>query len=620
MEPTHLGLDDELINLVKGIMEEGLEESISIEDYSLEEIQDYMVSEDFEQLDELSKKTLGAYATKAAHQFADNKTQAQQEYDRGVSMQLHGLGNDKMRDDFAKKNFANSKGYMDKSIKRRRGLEKAIGKLTKESVELVENDLHTLFKHEKAAGYHPSTGESHYARKVGNKIHVAAHDDDNGHYTATFHINSKGGGDYEGNPNSEHKSKAEAIAAVNKRAGVKEEVEPIDELSKGTLSSYVNKAAQSARIHGIMQGDFNSKSKNARKPGTKQSWSKMKSDAQNTGWKRQDGIKTAVSKLAKEEVEEIDELSKGTLGSYVNKASKDTMMKGRDALGHDRDAKETEYKARIHQAVNGGSDSDAIRSANDSRDKSFDSGLKARSRLAGISKAVGKLTKEEVEPIDELSKGTLGSYVKKAAVDAANSADVGGQRIGSGASGSWDSYKKAIRRHKNINKAVDKLTKEEVEEIDEVSKELLGRYITKSSLKAAGHAYKASDDKSGKHIDKTFKRLDGIKVAAKKLTKEEVEEIEALAAKHGLSEAVIEESAELSRGAKNALAQAASHKSGSEEYHKWMAVHHSHAARSGKLADQAHHSIEAEHHFNNVAADNKAGEDFHNGDSHHWNA
>ena len=108
--------------------------------------------------------------------------------------------------------------------------------------------------------------------------------------------------------------------------------------------------------------------------------------------------------------------------------------------------------------------------------------------------------------------------------------DVGGQRIGSGASGSWDSYKKAIRRHKNINKAVDKLTKEEVEEIDEVSKELLGRYITKSSLKAAGSAYRAGQEYVGGNnpkgslelTSKTFKRLDGIKVAAKKLTKEEL--------------------------------------------------------------------------------------------------
>jgi hypothetical protein len=77
------------------------------------------------------------------------------------------------------------------------------------------------------------------------------------------------------------------------------------------------------------------------------------------------------------------------------------------------------------------------------------------------------------------------------------------------------------------------LKKEEVEEIDEVSKGLLGRYITKASLKAAGHAYKArdtssNDNKSGEHIDKTFKRLDGIKTAVSKLAKEEVEELDEL--------------------------------------------------------------------------------------------
>jgi hypothetical protein len=39
-------------------------EELSLEDYSLEEIQDFMMSEDFEQLDELSKKTLGSYVKK----------------------------------------------------------------------------------------------------------------------------------------------------------------------------------------------------------------------------------------------------------------------------------------------------------------------------------------------------------------------------------------------------------------------------------------------------------------------------------------------------------------------------------------------------------------------------
>lgn len=42
-----------------------VKESFDIEDYSVEELEDFMMSEEFEQLDELSKKTLGSYVKKA---------------------------------------------------------------------------------------------------------------------------------------------------------------------------------------------------------------------------------------------------------------------------------------------------------------------------------------------------------------------------------------------------------------------------------------------------------------------------------------------------------------------------------------------------------------------------
>jgi len=42
------------------------EEQLNLEDYSLEELQEFMVSEEFEQLDELSKSTLGSYVNKAS--------------------------------------------------------------------------------------------------------------------------------------------------------------------------------------------------------------------------------------------------------------------------------------------------------------------------------------------------------------------------------------------------------------------------------------------------------------------------------------------------------------------------------------------------------------------------
>jgi hypothetical protein len=43
----------------------GMDEEFDLSDYSLEELEDFMVSEDYESIDELSKKTLGSYVKKA---------------------------------------------------------------------------------------------------------------------------------------------------------------------------------------------------------------------------------------------------------------------------------------------------------------------------------------------------------------------------------------------------------------------------------------------------------------------------------------------------------------------------------------------------------------------------
>ena len=44
------------------------EEQLNLEDYSLEELEEFMVSEDFEQLDELSKGTVRSYLKKSKEQ------------------------------------------------------------------------------------------------------------------------------------------------------------------------------------------------------------------------------------------------------------------------------------------------------------------------------------------------------------------------------------------------------------------------------------------------------------------------------------------------------------------------------------------------------------------------
>ena len=65
-------LEDMRVSVAQGMfateqaIEETVEEELTLEDYSVEEIQEFMQTEDFEQLDELSKKTLGSYINRAA--------------------------------------------------------------------------------------------------------------------------------------------------------------------------------------------------------------------------------------------------------------------------------------------------------------------------------------------------------------------------------------------------------------------------------------------------------------------------------------------------------------------------------------------------------------------------
>lgn len=85
-----------------------------------------------------------------------------------------------------------------------------------------------------------------------------------------------------------------------------EEFDQLDELSKGTLGSYVNKAAKEARINGMISRDFENSAERKRNPGMKAAASSLKDKYQKKAWKREDGIKTAVGKLTKEQVEEIE--------------------------------------------------------------------------------------------------------------------------------------------------------------------------------------------------------------------------------------------------------------------------------------------------------------------------
>jgi hypothetical protein len=98
-------------------------------------------------------------------------------------------------------------------------------------------------------------------------------------------------------------------------------------------------------------------------------------------------LKKAPWDTKKEEVEELDELKKSTLGSYVRKASVDAYRRGQDTEYHTaaRDATDNYGAKRRHAEL-----TDKARA-------------KASNRITGIEKATRKLANEEVK-INEVSE------------------------------------------------------------------------------------------------------------------------------------------------------------------------------------------------------------------------
>ena len=68
-------LDQKRDELLKQMQEEimSLGEDLTLEDFSVEELEEYMVSEEFEQLDEVSKETLKSYIKKASVNYGTQR-------------------------------------------------------------------------------------------------------------------------------------------------------------------------------------------------------------------------------------------------------------------------------------------------------------------------------------------------------------------------------------------------------------------------------------------------------------------------------------------------------------------------------------------------------------------
>jgi hypothetical protein len=133
--------------------------------------------------------------------------------------------------------------------------------------------------------------------------------------------------------NKDMKSTARALKTIEKAKKTNEEVEELDEVSKGTLGRYINKAKDSIDTASYRQGH-----KEAHGSSSKPLEKKLS--------KRHKGIETAVNKLTKEEqdfidslndadIEQIDEISKGAALKYLSANKKDD-AKARETGDYDR--------------------------------------------------------------------------------------------------------------------------------------------------------------------------------------------------------------------------------------------------------------------------------------------
>lgn len=183
----------------------------------------------------------------------------------------------------------------------------------------------------------------------------------------------------------------------NQLKKVDEEAEQIDELSKKTLTNYVDKAVTSVHNSGFRSGEKYAKRDMA---GT--------ADHAVKSLKRQTNIVKAARKLAKEEVEQIDELSVKTHLSYERKSVGDQIDRS-----HVKDRKNPgDWKPRERYTKD---------QARKIKNRSDGEMLSYAKRGAGINQKAKVLAQEETE-LNELTYTKLKSYEKKGSAQVADSA------------------------------------------------------------------------------------------------------------------------------------------------------------------------------------------------------
>jgi predicted transcriptional regulator len=286
-----------------------------------------------------------------------------------------------------------------------------------------------------------------------------------------------------------------AKKAMNAQTQKNEEVEVIDELSKKTMGSYVKKASGAEQPKNVMSPKNVPLTKIAAYQGDSETGHFGKRFNQGTYDKaerlrknRETGIKRAVDKITKEEVEQVDEISKATMGRYINKAKDSIDM--------------TSYRSGIKDGT--AISSSTPYKSNNPLEK------KLTKRHKGISMAVKKLTKEESENLDELSKATMGRYINKAATKMGSQGVTAGLKIAADEKSSKN-FKDMGKREKGISRAVNKLTKEDIDAVKKMNESYKTAFQTalnEYGIKSPSELDESKRKEFFNHVDLEFKKGD----------------------------------------------------------------------------------------------------------------
>lgn len=360
------------------------------------------------------------------------------------------------------------------------------------------------------------------------------------------------------------------------KAKVKEEVEQIEELSKNTLSAYAKAASRDKAEHDENHRDAQTAMKHARAKGAyhfnqdhEEHLDKKMATASRKSANRENGIFNAKARMKEEVVNEEGIVRKGDAvkgggtdlvpPAIPTKVGANPYGKGaakrkppqaviRPAGSVKEEAEELEEGMRLlgtHGNHGAGKSAKVYKDTeygehvvkfytDGKHHKEADYHTDDKADAHGTAKQ--HVMNEEVEQIEELSVRTLGSYRQKATNDA-------NQRVAKAMSDAGRtgvkvtdnpeahaSVRKAVKRYQGADRANAKIdakakTNEEVEQIEELSNELLGKYKKKAGADASAADKKGDFAKGNKRFSGIIKATNKQFDNDKKKVKEEIEMI-----------------------------------------------------------------------------------------------